>query len=509
MTTDMRLTALHVHFNPFGTGHTRFAHAACDHGSVRCLATTTGENALRGEEAVDVLGFGLFTHQDHGPAEIPALHLGAVCVEHRVARRGAGRSRQTLRQRLALERRTQARVQHLFQMFRIDTQQGLFLADQARLRHLHRGPHHRHRVHLAVARLQAIQHAALDRELEVLHLFVVAFEAVTQLVELTRHLGHLVGELVDRFGCADTGDHVFALRVDQILAEQLVFTGTRVARERNAGCGIVATVAEHHRADVDGRAVRHVRRDLELTPVVDGALAHPRAEHRLDRDLQLLERILRKRAPGVVLEHREEALADLLEIVGRQADILFHVRSLLDGLELRIEQFVGHPHRDLAEQLDEASVGVVAETCVACLADLALQCLGIQAEVENRIHHAGHRHRRTTAHRHQQGVVWISKALPRRAFDARHVFAHLIHHVRGDILATGTEVMQTRLGGDDEAGRHVETDLRHLTQVRTLATQQLLVTAVAFRKRVDPLVRTCLLTHLALTSRMQPDRDVG
>lgn len=53
---------------------------------------------------------------------------------------------------------------------------------------------------------------------------------------------------------ADAGDHVFALRVDEELAVEQVFAGTRIARECHAGPAMVAEIAEDHRLDIDCRA---------------------------------------------------------------------------------------------------------------------------------------------------------------------------------------------------------------------------------------------------------------
>jgi hypothetical protein len=54
------------------------------------------------------------------------------------------------------------------------------------------------------------------------------------------------GQLVDLLRGADAGHDVFALGVHQELAEQLLFAGGGVARERDAGAGGVAHVAEDH-----------------------------------------------------------------------------------------------------------------------------------------------------------------------------------------------------------------------------------------------------------------------
>jgi hypothetical protein len=48
------------------------------------------------------------------------------------------------------------------------------------------------------------------------------------------------------------------------------------------------------------------------------------------------------------------------------------------------------------------------------------------------------------------------------------------------------EIGQAGLGGDHEARRHVEADLRHLAQVGALAAQQMLVLAIALGEGIDP-----------------------
>jgi len=68
---------------------------------------------------------------------------------------------------------------------------------------------------LAVPRLEHPQLAALDCELQILHVFVVAFEFVRDFDELIVDPGHVLLQLIDVFRCADAGDDVFALRVDE------------------------------------------------------------------------------------------------------------------------------------------------------------------------------------------------------------------------------------------------------------------------------------------------------
>ena len=56
------------------------------------------------------------------------------------------------------------------------------------------------------------------------------------------------------FGRAHAGHDVFALRVDEEFAVEHLLAGGRIAREGDAGAGVLAGVAKDHRLHVDGRA---------------------------------------------------------------------------------------------------------------------------------------------------------------------------------------------------------------------------------------------------------------
>ena len=61
-----------------------------------------------------------------------------------------------------------------------------------------------------------------------------------------RHFG-------DRQRRANAGHDVFALRVDQELAVELVLARGRIARERDACARVIAHIAEHHRLAIHSR----------------------------------------------------------------------------------------------------------------------------------------------------------------------------------------------------------------------------------------------------------------
>ena len=89
--------------------------------------------------------------------------------------------------------------------------------DQFFINHLDGDAHRRRATAFAGTRLQHPELAALDRKLAVLHVAVVLFEQVCDRRKLFVNFRQLFLELGDRIWRTSAGDHVFALRVQQVL----------------------------------------------------------------------------------------------------------------------------------------------------------------------------------------------------------------------------------------------------------------------------------------------------
>ena len=125
-------------------------------------------------------------------------------------------------------------MQKLIQRAGVDPAHRVLARDQAFVRHLDRAAERGFRRALAVAGLQHPQFAALDRELQVLHVAVMLLQQLgggDELAEDFRHqrfergmvgAGGLARRLGDVLGRADAGHHVLALGVDEKLAVELV-----------------------------------------------------------------------------------------------------------------------------------------------------------------------------------------------------------------------------------------------------------------------------------------------
>ena len=148
-------------------------------------------------------------------------------------------------------------------------------------------------VRLPDPRLQQPQLAALDGELDVAQVAVVGLQPAHRLAAARRtRLRVEQLELGERQRVADARDDVLALRVRQVVAVDAGLARGRVAREADPGARRLAEVAEHHAHHVDRGA--QVVRDALAPAVEPGAVGVPRAEDRLDRQVELLARVLRE-----------------------------------------------------------------------------------------------------------------------------------------------------------------------------------------------------------------------
>ncbi len=258
----------------------RLAHSARHDGGVRRRAAFCGEDAFGRDHAVHVVRRGLVAHEDRLASKLLPRD-GVVRREHGLARGRAGRRVEPLAHGAGLLVRIDARVKELIERLRVDHSDGAALIDHALGHEIERDLHGGLGGALRVARLQHEELAALHGKLEVLHVAIVTLQALCDLLELRVYLRLPAREIGDLLGRADPGDDVLALCVVEVFAEQRALAGVGIAREGDAGSGILAHVSEHHLHHRHGGAP--VVRDAVEAPVVHGALGVPRVEHCNDR----------------------------------------------------------------------------------------------------------------------------------------------------------------------------------------------------------------------------------
>jgi hypothetical protein len=203
----------------------------------------------------------------------------------------------------------------------------------------------------------------------------------------------------------------------------------------------------------------------------DRALVHPGAEDRGDRAPELLLRVLRERLAELARHRLLVALHHRLPILGVQVGVEALARVELVVLQQVLEMVVIDAEHDLAVHLDEASVAVIGEAPVAAALGEPGHGLVVEAEVQHRVHHAGHRGAGTRAHGDQQRILGVAElgadALLQRCQRGYDLRLQLLRIA----AAVGVEV-GADLGRDGEARRHRQSQIAHLREIGALAAEE-------------------------------------
>ena len=149
-----------------------------------------------------------------------------------------------------------------------------------------------------------------------------------------------------------------------------------------------------------------------------------------------------------------------------------------------------HTHHHVAIHLHEAAIRVPGEAAIFCCSGEPLGRRVVEAQVENRVHHAGHRIARARADRNEQRVFGIAKFFPGFLLKPHHCLRQFARLVWRETLAV-LIVIGADLRRDRKARRYRQADPRHRRQVRPFAAQQglhiALAVAAALAEEVDDL----------------------
>ena len=433
---------------------------------MRRHAAAGGENALRRQHAFQVLGAGFGAAQHHALAAL-GRRIGGLGGEHQASARRAWAGRQAtgeghgLGQRRLVERGGEQRVDGVggnLHERRVARQQAFVV-------HLHGDAHGGEAGALAGARLQHVELAFLDGELEVLHVLEVRFQLVAHGQQFGVQGGHLFGEVGNRMRGAHAGHHVFALGVRQVFAVERAFAGGRIAGEGNAGCAARPAIAEHHRLHVHGGSPG--ARDAVALAIEHGAFVRPGAEHGADRAPELLGSVLRKRLAGAGLNQRLVALDQAHQVRRVEVGVALGAHLGFQRIEQRLERIaalggiVGDAQHDIAVHGDEAAIAVVGEAFVVALRGQSGHGVVVQPQVEDGVHHPRHGLPRPGAHRHQQRIRRRAEALPLLRLQCFEMAPNGLAQPFGIGLLVVVVVRADRRG-DREPRRHRQPDARHL-----------------------------------------------
>ncbi len=247
-------------------------------------------------------------------------------------------------------------------------------------------------------------------------------------------------------------------------------------------------------------AVPHSAGMPYLRAVDLGAVVLPGVEDGVHRAVELLHRILGEILAAALLDELLELADDPAQVVLLEAGVVLDLRLRLRLVEDDLEGIVVlagvgfDAHDDATIHLQEAAVAVPGELRVAGLLGERLDDRVVDAEVEDGVHHAGHRLAGAGADREEQRVLEVAELLAHHLLDLGDVRLDLgVERLRVGLLVV--VVVGADLGGDRHAGRDRETDVRHLGEVGALAAEERFLGAVPVRlattEEVDVLVLFC------------------
>ena len=136
-------------------------------------------------------------------------------------------------------------------------------------------------------------------------------------------------------------------------------------------------------------------------------------------------RVLREVGVRLVPVDLLEAPDQLVEVVRTEIDVLHDAFPVFQLGERLLEPMCVDSGDHVPEHLNQAPVGVPGEALVPRCPCETRDGLLVQAEVQDGVHHPGHRDSGSGAHRHEEWVARIAEPLARRLLEPSHVLRDL------------------------------------------------------------------------------------
>ena len=288
--------------------------------------------------------------------------------------------------------------------------------------------------------------------------------------------------------------------IDEVFTIEKVLTIAGITAEANTGGRSFAHVAEHHSLHVH-RGAPFVGNAFHLA-VEDGAVVHPRAEHCTHSSPKLLFGIGGEVVPRLFFDSLLEALHKSLEVFDRKFLIELHPAGFFhffdDGLEgIDIFLVFGlHPEHYIAIHLHEAAVRVVNEMRIVGLFNQTFGHLIVQTEVEDGVHHAGHRGTSPRAYGDEERIFGIAKFAAHGFFGLGDGGIDLCLQFGNDALLADAVVVVAGVGGDGETRRYRYPNLIHLSEVGTFAAEEFSHCSISFGLSITEGVNSFYFFHL-------------
>ena len=274
----------------------------------------------------------------------------------------------------------------------------------------------------------------------------------------------------------DTGNHVFTLCINQILAIEKVFTGSSIAAEANTRSRALAHITEYHSLNAYG-STPFVRNSLHLT-IQDGAFVHPGVEYGTNGTPQLLVGTSREVFSGLFFHRSLELLHEFLKVFHLKLVIQLHAFSMFhifyNSLE-RVYIFLVHrlhTQHHVAIHLHETTVRVPCKACIARLARQAFHHFVIQAKIQDSVHHARHGSACTRTNGNQQRILHITEFGTHQRLHMGNGLFNFVLQQSNDFILPHFIIFRTNFCRYCKARRNRNPYKVHFCKVGTFPTQK-------------------------------------
>ena len=501
---DDHLAGFVVDIDFAATGYTAGTHTTGNYGSVAGHTAPGSENTLCYMHAADIFGAGFDTAEDHGFAVLaPSFGIFGRKYRHTGSGTGAGGQADSKFLSFAFGTLDEHRMQKLVKLGRFHPQYSGLFVDQTFFNKVGGDFYCGSSGAFAVTGLEHEEFTVFDGKFHILHIFIMLFQLDADVVQLLETFGHgffqrrifsftdifrnvltlcpdFAARQRDLLGRADTGNHVFALSVDEKFAVEIfVFAGGWVTGKCHAGSGIVAGVAENQCLNIN-RCTDQAP-DVVDFPVADGTGIIPGFKHSLDTPVELIHRVGGEIAAGSFFDDFFVCGNKFFKVIGSQFVIQFDLAGFFQGFQSVFKQIRINVHNYIAEHLDKSAEAVQHKAFIAGKVDQCLYGNIVQTQIEHGIHHTGHGGSRSAANGYQQRVGAFAEGFAQFLFQFCQCGIHLRCDLGKEFLFADLAEFGAGFSGDGKSGRYRQSQCRHTGEVRTLTPEQSAHSFVAFR----------------------------
>ena len=291
-----------------------------------------------------------------------------------------------------------------------------------------------------------------------------------------------VVELFDALRSTDTCNNVFALCVDKEFAEEFVFAGCGVTGKCNAGTGKVAAVTEYHGLYV--YCSTPGIRDIVHAAVIVCAGVIPGTEYGFNGTDKLFAGFGGEAFAFLFKIVFLETNYHLFKVVCVKVGVVFNPFCFFHFVDDDFEGGLRNFFNNVCVHLDETAIGVVCKALVIGDFCKTFNNFVVKTEVEDGIHHTGHRSSCAGTYGNEKRVVFIAEGFSGDFFKFCKIFIDLCFDFSIDLAAV-LIILGAGFGGYGEALRNRHAEVGHFSKVCTFSAKELAHGAIAFGEKVD------------------------